>query len=322
MFKVLVADTIPSEGLEVLKKSMLVEVTQKSVEEAENDLNTYQGLLVRSATKVTEGLMNKMLSLKVIGRAGVGIDNVDIEQASKRGILVVNTPNGNTISTAEHTFAMMSSLMRNIPQANISLKNNEWNRAYFSGSELYGKTLGIIGFGRIGSEIAKRAKVFGMNVMVFDPFLNEEKADSEGVLNTTFNEVLAGSDIITVHTPLNQHTKWLLNKDTISITKPGVRLINCARGGIIKESALLEALETGHVAGAALDVFEVEPPINSRLVDHPAVITTPHLGASTKEAQLRVAQQIAQEILRFAKGENLTSALNFNDVNKKALVLS
>lgn len=322
MFKVLVADTIPSEGLEMLKKSMLVEVTQKSVKEAEHDLHTYQGLIVRSATKVTEELMHKMSSLKVIGRAGVGIDNVNIDQASKRGILVVNTPNGNTISTAEHTFAMISSLLRNIPQANISLKKNEWKRADFIGSELYGKTLGIIGFGRIGSEIAKRAKVFGMNVMVFDPFLNEEKANSEGVLKTTFNEVLAGSDIITVHTPLNQHTKWLLNKDTISITKPGVRLINCARGGIIEESALLEALETGHVAGAALDVFEVEPPINSSLVDHPAVITTPHLGASTKEAQLRVAQQIAQEILRFAKGEDLTTALNFNDVNEKALVLS
>lgn len=302
MFRVLVSDKMSFEGLKPLKDSEFIEVVEKTVVEAEQELHTFNALLVRSATKVTKELLNKMISLKIIGRAGVGLDNIDTEEATRKGVVVVNTPDGNTISTAEHTFAMISSLMRNIPQANNSVKSREWKRTDFVGSELYGKTLGIIGFGRIGSEIAKRAKAFEMNIRVYDPFITRERANQIGVENLSLDEVLSCADIITVHTPLTKGTRGLLNKKTIAKTKKGVRLINCARGGIIEETALLEALENGHVAGAALDVFEVEPPINSKLIHHPSVIVTPHLGASTKEAQLRVAIQISEEVLQFAKG--------------------
>jgi len=326
MFRVLVADKLPSDGLNPLRESELVEVEQKNIVEAENELHTYDALLVRSATKVTRELLKKMPSLKIVGRAGVGVDNIDIAEATKRGVIVVNAPNGNTISTAEHTFAMISALMRHIPQAHFSVKSKEWNRTAFVGSELYGKILGIVGFGWIGSEVAKRAKAFGMKVHVFDPFLSQEKANKVGVEIFSFEEVLSSADIITVHTPLTKETKGLLNKDAIAKTKKGVRIINCARGGIIEEAALLEALENGHVAGAALDVFEVEPPVDSKLVDHPSVIVTPHLGASTKEAQLNVAIQVSEEVLRFAKGQPVMSSVNFPNIKRhettKKLVLS
>ncbi|MCY8400563.1 phosphoglycerate dehydrogenase [Bacillus haynesii] len=316
MFRVLVSDKMSSDGLKPLMEADFIEIVEKNVAEAEDELHTFDALLVRSATKVTEELFKKMTSLKIVARAGVGVDNIDIDEATKHGVIVVNAPNGNTISTAEHTFAMFSALMRHIPQANISVKSREWNRSAYVGSELYGKTLGIIGMGRIGSEIASRAKAFGMTVHVFDPFLTQERASKLGVNANSFEEVLAYADIITVHTPLTKETKGLLNKETIAKTKKGVRLVNCARGGIIDEAALLEALESGHVAGAALDVFEVEPPIDSKLIDHPLVVATPHLGASTKEAQLNVAAQVSEEVLQYAQGNPVMSAINLPAMTK------
>ena len=240
-----------------------------------------------------------MPNLKIIARAGVGIDNIDVPAATKRGIVVVNAPDGNTISTAEHTFAMMASVVRHIPQARASLKNGEWKRSSFTGTELYGKSLGIVGMGRIGSEIAKRAKVFGMDVLVFDPFLTTDRAKKMGVTSLELANLLTWADIITVHTPLTPETRGLLNKENLLTCKKGVYLLNCARGGIINEEDLYELIVKGHIAGCAIDVFTKEPPLGHKLLELDSVIATPHLGASTKEAQLNVATQVAKEVLSF-----------------------
>jgi D-3-phosphoglycerate dehydrogenase / 2-oxoglutarate reductase len=317
MYRILVADAISSEGLAPLLNVDHIEVIQKKVGEVEDSLHTYDALLVRSATKVTDELISKMTNLKIVGRAGVGVDNIDVDAATKRGIVVINAPNGNTISTAEHTFAMMASLVRHIPQANISVKSREWNRSAFVGTELYNKQLGIIGFGRIGSEIAKRAKAFGMKVCVFDPFLTATRAEKLGVSSVSLDSLLAAADIITVHTPLTKETKGLLNHETLAKTKKGVYLLNCARGGIIDEKALIHYLEIGHVKGAALDVFEVEPPVDNKLLEFPQVITTPHLGASTKEAQLNVAEDVAFEIIQFLEGKPVSSSINLPAISKE-----
>ncbi|MGD6815717.1 phosphoglycerate dehydrogenase [Metabacillus sp. 113a] len=309
MFRVLVSDPISKDGLEPLLEAENIEIVQKNVQE-ETDLSSYDALFVRSATKVTEELMNTMPNLKIVARAGVGVDNIDVEQATRRGIIVINAPDGNTISTAEHTFAMIASLVRHIPQANMSVKNREWKRSSFVGSELHGKMLGIVGLGRIGTELAKRAKAFGMRVAVFDPFLTKERSEKIGVEKHDFEELLSNADIITVHTPLTEETKGLLNDETIAKTKKGVYLINCARGGIIDESALCAHLENGHVRGVALDVFEVEPPEHTRLLEFDQVIATPHLGASTKEAQLNVAYQVSKEVLLFIQGKQVTTSIN------------
>ncbi|MFY4775942.1 phosphoglycerate dehydrogenase [Metabacillus sp. RGM 3146] len=316
MFRILVSDPISKEGLEPLLQSDSIEIVQKNVAEAEEELGLFDALLVRSATKVTQSLMEKMPNLKIIGRAGVGVDNIDIDQATRNGIIVINAPDGNTISTAEHTFAMITSLMRHIPQANASVKSKEWKRSAFLGSELYGKVLGIAGLGRIGSEIAKRARAFGMKVVVFDPFLTNERASKIGVESYSLDQLLQEADIITVHTPLTKETKGLLNHETIAKTKKGVYLVNCARGGIIDEDALITYLESGHVKGAALDVFVTEPPTDSRLLQFNQVITTPHLGASTKEAQLNVASQVAEEILTFVNGGQVTSSVNLPSLSE------
>ncbi|MED4453677.1 phosphoglycerate dehydrogenase [Metabacillus fastidiosus] len=317
MFQILVSDSMSSEGLKPLLESTLVNVVQKKVDETANELHIFDALLVRSATKVTNELIGKMPNLKIIGRAGVGVDNIDINAATKNGVVVINTPDGNTISTAEHTFAMMSALMRHIPQAYVTVKSNEWNRGAFVGTELYGKTLGIIGFGRIGTELAKRAQAFGMDVIVYDPFLTEERAHEIGVRNHTLDELLTAADIITVHTPLTKDTKGLLGKYNIGKTKKGVYLINCARGGIIDEDALVHYLENGHVKGAALDVFVVEPPVNNKLLKFSNLIATPHLGASTKEAQLNVAAQVSEQVLRFLEGKPVASSINLPTLSKE-----
>ncbi|MFC0271563.1 phosphoglycerate dehydrogenase [Metabacillus herbersteinensis] len=317
MFQVLVADSMSHEGLQPLLDAKNVNIVQKKVEEVEDDLHLFDALLVRSATKVTESLLTRMTSLKIVGRAGVGVDNIDVDAATKKGVVVINAPDGNTISTAEHTFAMMASLVRHIPQAYVSVKSKEWNRNAFVGAELYGKSLGIIGFGRIGSELAKRARAFGMTVLVFDPFLTRDRAEKIGVKGCSIEDILANSDIITVHTPLTKETKGLLGKVNIGKTKKGVYLINCARGGIIDEEALIQYLENGHVRGVALDVFEVEPPVNSKLLEFDNVITTPHLGASTKEAQLNVATQVSKEVLHFLEGKPVTSSINLPTLTKE-----
>ncbi len=316
MFQILVADAISPEGLQPLLEMTDANIIQKKVTDSEVQLNQIDAILVRSATKVTDDLMAKMPNLKIIARAGVGVDNIDVPAATKRGIMVINAPDGNTISTAEHTFAMMASLMRKIPQAYASIKNLEWKRNAFVGTELYGKTLGIVGMGRIGSEIAKRARVFGMSVNVFDPFLTNERANQLGVTSCTLDEVLESADIITVHTPLTPETKGLLNEQTIAKTKKGVYLLNCARGGIIDEAALALYLGNGHVAGAALDVFVTEPPGENPLLKFDNIIFTPHLGASTKEAQLNVAFQVAKEVRLFLEDKPVANAINLPSMSK------
>ncbi|SHS37147.1 D-3-phosphoglycerate dehydrogenase (SerA) [Mycobacteroides abscessus subsp. abscessus] len=316
MFQILVADAINEEGLSPLLDFNEGTLIQKKINDPEVELEKIDALLVRSATTVTEDLLEKMPQLKIIARAGVGVDNIDVNAATKRGIIVVNAPDGNTISTAEHTFAMMASLMRNIPQAHQSVKNLEWKRNAFIGTELYGKTLGIVGMGRIGSELAKRAKVFGMNVKVYDPFLTKERALKLGVSHGSLEEVLAEADIITVHTPLTPETKGLINEETLSQTKKGVYFLNCARGGIIDELALAKFVGNGHVAGAAIDVFEVEPPGEHPLFKYDNVIVTPHLGASTKEAQLNVATQVAKEVRMYFEGKPVLNSINLPAMSK------
>lgn len=316
MVNILVADAISEEGLKPLLEMNNATIIQKKTDDPEVKLDQIDALLVRSATKVSEELLEKMPQLKIVARAGVGVDNIDIAASTKRGIIVVNAPDGNTISTAEHTFAMMASLMRNIPQAHSSVKNLEWKRNQYIGNELYGKSLGIIGFGRIGTEISKRAKVFGMNVLVYDPFLTKERATQLGVTPCTLEELLPQADIITVHTPLTPETRGIINEETLPLTKKGVYFLNCARGGIIDEQALAKFIGSGHVAGAALDVFVTEPPGENPLLKFDQVIVTPHLGASTKEAQLNVASQVANEVRMFFEDKPVSNSINLPAISK------
>jgi D-3-phosphoglycerate dehydrogenase len=317
MYNILVSDAMSKEGLLPLLESDQVNLVQKTVEEVEDQLGIFEAILVRSATTVTAELIQKMPNLKIIARAGVGVDNIDIDAATKHGVVVVNAPDGNTISTAEHTFAMMISLLRKIPQANASVKSGAWDRKSFQGSELRGKTLGIVGFGRIGSQLSRRARAFEMSVLVYDPFLTKARAEKLGVTQGTLDEVLETADIITVHTPLTKDTKGLLGMENIAKTKKGVFLINCARGGIIDEKALKHYLENGHVAGAALDVFEVEPITDADLIAFDNVVTTPHIAASTKEAQLNVASQVAEEVIRFLEGNPVSNSINLPTLSKE-----
>ncbi|NEU31092.1 phosphoglycerate dehydrogenase [bacterium LRH843] len=315
-YKILVSDSMSKEGLLPLHESGKVLCVEKNVNDVE-DLSAFDALIVRSATTVTAELLDKMPNVKIVARAGVGVDNIDLEAATKRGVVVVNAPDGNTISTAEHTFAMIMSVMRNIPQANASIKAGEWNRKAFQGFELRGKTLGIVGFGRIGTQIAKRAKSFDMSLLVFDPFLTKERAEKLGVQTAELDEVLANADIITVHTPLTKETKGLLGMKNIAKTKPGVFLINCARGGIIDQEALKYYLKNGHIQGAALDVFEEEPVADAELLSFSNVIATPHIAASTKEAQLNVASQVSEEVLNFLEGQPARNSINLPTLTKE-----
>jgi D-3-phosphoglycerate dehydrogenase len=314
VFNILVSDAINEDGLEPLTNNPDFRIYKNSIEEV-STLDQIDALLVRSATNVTSDLLEKMPNLKIIARAGVGVDNIDVPAATKKGIIVVNAPDGNTTSTAEHTFAMVCSLLRKIPQANQSIKNENWERSKFVGTELNGKTLGIVGFGRIGTEIAKRAKSFEMKILAYDPFLTKARAESLKVQSTSLEEIITNSDIITVHTPLNKDTKGLLGFETIKKMKKGVFLINCARGGIIDEEALYHFLDTGHVAGAALDVFVEEPTKNYKLLSHPNVIATPHIAASTKEAQINVALQVASEVHDFLSGKLIKNSINLPSVS-------
>lgn len=317
LYQVLVADAVKPEGLGPLLDASEVRLIQKNTEEAQEELPEIDALLVRSATKVTAELMDKMPKLKIVARAGVGVDNVDIPAATKRGIVVVNAPDGNTISTAEHTFAMMASLMRHIPQACASLKGGEWKRQSFTGTELYGKSLGIVGMGRIGTELSKRARAFGMEVLVFDPFLSEERAKKLSVTALSLEELLPAADIITVHTPLTNETRGLLNRSNLQTCKKGVYLLNCARGGIINEDDLYELILEGQIAGAAIDVFTEEPAAGHKLLELGQVIATPHLGASTKEAQLNVATQVSHEVLQFLNGNPVSNSINLPSISKE-----
>ncbi len=296
--RVLVADQISDEGIQVLSSKLDVlynpEITPAELEET---IHEFDALLVRSRTKVTAEVIKKGKKLSVIGRAGVGVDNIDLHTATEAGILVVNSPEGNTASAAEHTMALMFSLIRNVPQAHESMRQGKWERSKFMGVELFNKVLGIIGLGKIGGRVATYALALGMKVIVYDPFISQEKAKELHLESVPLEEIWRRADFITIHTPKNAQTTNLISGTVLSRIKPGVRIINCSRGGIIDEDALAKAIKEGRVAGAALDVFDKEPPENSPLLElADKVILTPHLGASTMEAQFNVAIDLAEQI--------------------------
>lgn len=311
--KVLVSDKLAPEGLKILEKAKSIQTDVKTglkPEELKKIIADYDGLIVRSGTKVTKDIIQAGKKLKIIGRAGVGLDNVDVEAASRLGIVVMNAPGGNTISTAEHTISMILALSRNIPQAHQSLKEGRWDRKKFMGTELYGKTLGVVGLGRIGTEVAKRAMSFGMKVLAYDPYLSLEKAKTLKIESADLKGVLKRADYITVHTPLTDETKHLISDKQISLMKDGVKIVNCARGGIIDEQALIKGLKSGRIAGCALDVYENEPPQGSPLLSMDNVVVTPHLGASTEEAQVNVAIDIARQMADGLSGRGMQNAVN------------
>lgn len=317
MFHILITDPISERGLDVLRKHDHVSVaihTNLTSHELEKRIALFDGLLVRSQTNVTRRIIEKAKKLKIIGRAGVGVDNIDLDATTENGIIVVNAPYGNINSAAEHTMAMIMALSRNIPQAYSALKNKTWKRSKYVGVEIKNKTLGIIGLGRIGSEVAFRAKGQRMNVIAYDPFLTEEKAEKMGIEFATFPDVLQTADYITVHTPLLKETRHLIDEKAFAMMKNGVYIVNCARGGIIDEEALYDALSAGKVAGAAIDVMEDEPFYNHKLLDLPHVIATPHLGASTVEAQENVAIDVAQDVLRYLTGDFVKNPVNLPSV--------
>lgn len=313
MYKILISDKLSQEGIDVFRNEADFQVDIKlglKPDELKAIIADYDALVVRSDTQVSSEIISSASKLKVVGRAGVGLDNIDIPAATRASIIVMNTPDGNTISAAEHTMAMVLSLARNIPEANASMKSGKWERAKFMGVELNGKTLGIIGLGRIGSEVAKRARSFGMKLVAYDPFSSIEKADSIGAELVSLEELLKSSDFITPHAPKTKDTAHLIGAKELAIMKKGVRLVNVARGGIYDEAALADAVKSGHVAGAALDVFEVEPPKDSPLLGFDTVITTPHLGASTEEAQVNVAIALAYQIIDALKTGTISNAAN------------
>lgn len=315
-FRVLVTDNLSPEGVKVLKGEGLEVDVQNELtpQELLSIISDYDALIVRSKTKVRAEVIERATRLKVIGRAGVGLDNIDVEAATRRGIVVMNCPEANTISTAEHALAMLLSLARNIPQANISLKGKKWEKKKFVGVELYDKTLGILGLGRIGSHLAKCARGIGMKVLAYDPFLSPERSQRVGVELVSFEGLLKRSDFISVHTPLTSSTKHLIGEKEFSLMKKGIRILNCARGGIIDEEALYRALKGGKVAGAALDVFEKEPPGDNPLLTLDNVVVTPHLGASTQEAQFKVAVGVARQVAEALKKGVFRNAVNIPQV--------
>lgn len=309
--RILVADPIAPDGIELLKQRFDVDV-RVGLKPAEllEIIGAYAALVVRSETKVTAEVIQAGANLQVIGRAGVGVDNIDVPAATARGIVVVNAPTGNNIAAAEHTVAMMLSLARHIPQANASLKAGEWKRSKFVGLELRNKTLGVVGLGKIGSEVSRRALGLEMRVVGFDPFITPDRAKSLGVELRSLNDLLAESDFVTVHTPLTDQTKALIGAEEIALMKPTARIINCARGGIIDEQALYDAVESGRIAGAAIDVFTAEPAVDNILLKSDKIVVTPHLGASTEEAQVNVAIDVAEQIVDVLQDRPARYAVN------------
>jgi D-3-phosphoglycerate dehydrogenase / 2-oxoglutarate reductase len=296
--RVLVTDSLQEIGVETLRgEGLLVDVVPTlEPEELARRIRPFHGLVVRSATRVTAAVIDAAPALQVIGRAGAGLDNVDVDAATRRGIVCMNTPGINTIAAAEHTMALLLAIARRLPQAHAHLRDGKWEREPFLGVELHGKTLGIIGLGRIGTEVARRALGFRMTLVAHDPYLGAEVAERLGVELVGLDGLLRRSDFISVHVPLTKETRGLIGAAELGRTKAGVRIVNCARGGIVDEAALAAAVQSGHVAGAGLDVFEREPPWGSPLLQLDAVVATPHLGASTAEAQTRVAVAIAQQV--------------------------
>ena len=312
--RILVVEAIAPEGIAYLRERGVEvdELARPSLETLYARVNEYDGLITRSGTAVTAELLDHAPRLRIIGRAGVGIDNVDVEACSRRGIIVCNAPYGNVVSAAEHTVGMLLALVRRIPDAHARLKSLEWSRAIY-GVELLRKTVGIVGLGKVGSRVAARLRAFDAELIVYDPYVSESRAKDLGARLTDFETLLRQSDVITVHVPLTQETDNMLTARELAQTKRGVRLVNCARGGIVNEADLLAALESGQVAGAAIDVWSEEPPQSEtlhRLIQHPRVVVTPHLGANSSEAQVNVAVDVARQLVAFRDGELVEHAVN------------
>ena len=321
--KVLVSDNLSATGVEILKKESGLEVDVKtglSKEELIKIIPIYDGLIVRSATKVVADIIEVADNLKVIGRAGVGVDNIDLAAAGKKGIIVMNAPEGNMITTAEHTMALLMALSRNIPQASFALKNRKWAPKEFMGVELFEKTLGIIGLGRIGSNVAERARAFQMKILAYDPFVMQDRAQLLGVELVGMDDLLALSDFISLHTPGQADGTPLLKKEQFNQMKSGVRIVNCARGSLIDDTALISSIADKKVAGAALDVYHSEPlDLDSPLLQVDEIICTPHLGASTGEAQVKVATSMCEQIIDYLKHGNVRNAVNVPSIDAETL---
>src|SRR5438067_7832377 len=321
---ILVADDVSDSGLQPLRDAgfSVEKKTGLAPDALREVISNCDALIVRSETKVTAELMDAAKNLRVIGRAGVGVDNIDVPAATMRGVVVMNAPDGNTITTAEHTIALLVALARNVPQANSSVKAAKWERKRFIGAELQRKTLGIIGLGRIGCAVAVRARAFGMKIVAHDPFIASEQARDLEVECASLDEVFARADFLTVHTPLTNETRSIVGREAFAKMKPAARIINCARGGLIDESALYEAIKSGIIAGAALDVFEQEPPpANHPLLQLDEVIVTPHLGASTTEAQEGVAFTVAEQVRDYLLDGALRGAVNIPAIDQKQLIV-
>lgn len=305
--KVIIADSLSPEAVERLRAGGIEVDDRSGIEASElaSVISGYQGLIVRSRTKVTADLLKAANQLKVVGRAGVGVDNIDLAAARDHKIAVVNTPVSTSVAVAELTFALLLSLLRQIPRADDSMKKGQWIKKELEGTELLGRTLGILGVGNIGAQVARRAVAFDMHVLGYDPLLDEKTIKSRGAEPATLSGLYVQSDVITLHLPLLSETRGMLNRDTFSRMKPGVFLVCAARGGVIDEADLLAALDSGQVTGAALDVFEKEPPGTNALVSHPNVVATPHIGAQTAEAQTRAALDVAEEVLNALQGKPL-----------------
>ncbi len=322
MKRVLVSDALSAEGIAILEEAEGIEADVKtgmSPEELKAAIAPYDAIVIRSSTKLTADVIEAAESLRAIGRAGIGVDNIDVEAATKKGVIVMNTPGGNTVTTAEHALSLMMSLVRNIPQASMSMKGGKWEKKRFQGRELRGKTLGVVGLGNIGSIVADRALGLKMKVLAYDPFISKERAAEVGVELKDLDELLGSSDIVTVHIPKLEETHNLVGAEALAKMKPGAYLVCAARGGIVDEEALLEALDSERLRGAALDVFFKEPPGLTPLIEHERVICTPHLGASTQEAQSAVAVQVAEQIVDYLNHGTIRNALNVPSVSPEAL---
>lgn len=322
MKKVLICDPISDQGIEILKKDPTLEVDVKlklTEEEICAIAADYDAMVVRSETKISKKIMDSAPKLCVVGRAGVGIDNIDVTEATKKGVIVINTPDGNTISACEHTMALMLSMVRNIPQADQSLRQHQWDRKKYTGIELRGKKVGILGFGKIGSEVAIRCRAFGMDVLVYDPYVTAERAQRYNVTLCDKETIYRDADIITVHMPLNDDTRNMISQKEFAMMKPTARVINVARGGIINEEDLYKAVKEGVIAGAAVDVFTKEPMTDSPLFELPQIVVTPHLGASTEEAQVNVALDVVEEISRVLHDLPVHNAVNIPFVDPEIM---
>lgn len=321
MPKVLVSDKLAQEGIDILRRVADVDVNTGLPEDKLCEIiGDYDALVVRSGTQVTAKVLKAANRLKIIGRAGVGVDNVDVPVATERGVIVVNSPGGNTIAAAEHTVGLLLALARNIPQAYESMHAKEWNRSKFTGNEVYKKTLGVLGLGKIGQEVAKRCQSFGMKVIAYDPFITAEAATALGVELVELKDCLKRSDYLTLHLPKNKETLGMIGAKEFEMMKDGVRIVNVARGGIIQDDALIAAVKSGKCAGAAIDVFEKEPPdFASELFELPSVVTTPHLGASTEEAQTNVAIDVAEQIVDVFEGRSARAAVNMPALSPEIL---